>query len=279
MTEIKLSDGKAIPAVGLGTFRSKSEQAYNSALHALEVGYRHIDTAEAYGNEEQVGRAVKDSSVPRNEVFITSKLWNTHWTEVDATAALEESLKKLGTDYLDLYLVHWPGSDERIRAVWPALESALDAGKVRSIGVSNFHVHRLNMLLENSRVRPVVNQVECHPHLQNSYLLNYCTQNGIVMEAYAPLNSDHIQDLLQDKKLGEIAEAHNKTVPQVVLRWHIQRGVVPLPKSVTKSRIRENFQLFDFELSADEMAAIRRLNRAARHFPDPDDADFGFPVD
>jgi len=277
MTSFALSNGQQIPAPGFVTWRRKPEDAYRSVRHALDAVYRHIDTAEAYGNEADVGRAVADSTISRDEIFLTTKLWNSHWTEADATKALDKSLSELKTDYLDLYLIHWPGPADRVAAVWPALEKAADAGKVRSIGVSNFPVHRIESLLASARIKPVVNQVECHPHLQNVYLLDYCEQKGIRLEAYAPLNSDRIGALLEDKTLVRIASIHKKTVPQIVLRWHIQRGIVPLPKSVTESRIEENLGVFDFELSKEEMNGIRRLNQAARHFPDPDDAEFGFP--
>ena len=279
MTYFTLNSGQKIPAIGLGTWRSEENDAYRAVIHALESGYRHIDTAEAYGNEKEIGRAVTESGVSRDEVFLTSKLWNTHWNCDDAAAALDESLEKLGTDYLDLYLIHWPGSYERNREVWKAMEEAVDAGKVRSIGVSNFHIHHLSALLENARIRPAVNQVECHPHLQNVFLQRELSKHDMLIEAYAPLSSDHIGEILEDDELRSIAAAHGKTVPQIVIRWHIQRGIVPLPKSVTPSRIEENVRVFDFELTADEMATIRRRNRAEKHFPEPDNVDFGFPVE
>lgn len=277
MVHFKLSNAHEIPAPGFGTWRSKPGDAYRSVKHALDIGYRHIDGAEVYGNEEDLGRAIRDSSAKRDEVFLTTKLWNTHWSAEDTTVALEASLAKFATDYLDLYLVHWPGPPGRVAEVWPALEKAVDDGKVTSIGVSNFPIHRITSLLEHARIPPVVNQVECHPELQNTVLADFCADNGMLLEAYAPLNSDRIGELLEDKTLKRIASIHNKTVPQVVLRWHIQRGIVPLPKSVTETRIEENFDLFDFELSDEEMKGIRRLNKGARHFPDPDDAEFGFP--
>ena len=279
MITINLSNGTTIPAIGLGTYRSIKNDAYESVRHALKVGYRHIDTAEAYGNEIEVGKAVADSGVPREEVFLTSKLWNAHWTTEAARAALDETLRKLGTDYLDLYLIHWAGPYDRIRAVWTAMEDAVDAGKVRSIGVSNFNVHHVDNLLQTARIKPVANQVECHPYLQNAFLNRHCNEKGLILEAYAPLNSDHVGDLLNDDKLAVIASAHGKTIPQIVLRWHIQRGLVALPKSVTPSRIEENFQLFDFELSAEQMKSIRKLNQGTRHFPEPDNVDFGFKIE
>jgi len=279
MTSLTLSNGAEIPAMGLGTWRSKPDDVFPAVLHALSVGYRHIDAAEIYGNESDIGRAIDTSDVPRSEVFITSKLWNTHWSAADSTKALEATLDKLKTDFLDLYLVHWPGPAGRPEEVWPALEKAVDTGKVRSIGLSNFPVHRIASLAASARIKPVVNQVECHPHLQNIYLRDYCREAGVTLEAYAPLKSDHIADLLGNKTLKQIAADRSKTVPQIVLRWHVQRGVVPVPKSVTPSRITENFQIFGFELSAEEMKRIRGINRGERHFPDPDDVEFGFPVE
>jgi diketogulonate reductase-like aldo/keto reductase len=279
MTRFTFNDGSTIPAIGLGTWRSRENDAYRAVRHALDVGYRHIDTAEIYGNEAEIGRAIAESGVPREQIFVTSKVWNTHWTREQAAIALDESLSHLGTGYLDLYLIHWAGPYERIRDVWRALEDAVAAEKVRSIGVSNFHAHHINALLETANTVPAVNQVECHPHLQNVFLQRFVQEHGMLLEAYAPLNSDHIQDLLDDETLQKIAGAHGKTVPQVVLRWHIQRGIVALPKSVTPSRIEENFQVFDFELTTDEMKAIRALNQGAKHFPEPDNVDFGFAID
>jgi methylglyoxal/glyoxal reductase len=279
MNEFKLSSGKTIPAIGFGTWRSMKNDAFESVLCALDLGYRHIDTAEIYANEIDVGKAIAQSSVAREEIFLTTKLWNEHRTAESARLALDQSLGNLGTDYLDLYLIHWPGSYQRIRAVWKAMEEAVDAGKVRSIGVSNFNVHHVDNLLDVAQIRPVVNQVECNPYLQNVFLNNYCRDNGIILEAYAPLNSSRAAELLQNEKLTSIASNYGRTVAQIVLRWHIQRGIVALPKSVTPSRIEENFQTFDFELSDEEMKMIRRLNTGTRHFPEPDNMDFGFAIE
>ena len=279
MTEFTLSNGTGIPAIGFGTFPLVKNDAYKATRHALDVGYRHIDTAEIYDNEIEVGKAMKESGVSREDVYLTTKLWNAHWTYETARDALEESLKRFGTDYIDLYLIHWPGPYDRIRAVWTAMEEAVDTGKVCSIGLSNFNLHHVDNLLEVAKVKPVANQVECNPHLQNVFLKQQCQDRDLILEAYAPLGSSHVEDLLGDDTLKTIASAHNKTVAQIVLRWNIQRGVVVLPKSGTPSRIEENFQVFDFELTDEEMQTIRRLNKGKRYFTEPDNADFGFLIE
>lgn len=276
IVNISLNNNEKIPALGLGTWRAKQDDVYKAVLKALEVGYRHIDTAVIYGNEEEVGRGVADSLVARDEVFLTTKLWNTMHTTEDAAGQIDECLVRLKTDYLDLVLIHWPGSYERNAAVWSAMEAAVDAGKIRSIGVSNFNIHHIDALTKNARIRPAVNQMECHISLQNTRLQEYLDSRGMVLEAYAPFKSDRIKDVLDNKTLKEIGGAHGKTPTQVVLRWLLQRGVVPLPKSVTPSRIEENFQVFDFELSNEEMLAIRKLNKGERTFAEPDNVDFGF---
>lgn len=273
---IELNTNTTIPAVGLGTWRAKNDEVYNAVLKALEVGYRHIDTAVAYRNEEEVGKGIADSSVPREEVFITTKVWNTAHTADDTAKMIEQSLQFLRTDYIDLVLIHWPGSYERNAAVWGAMEEAVDAGKIRAIGVSNFNIHHINALLEGARIKPAANQMECHISLQNTRLKEYLDSKSMVLEAYAPFKSDKVQEVLDNKTLQTIGSAHGKTPTQVSVRWLMQRGIVALPKSVTPSRIEENFQVFDFELSDDEMHAIRKLNAAERMFPEPDNVDFGF---
>ena len=274
--QIKLNSGHSIPALGLGTFRAAGDEVYQAVLHALSVGYRHIDSAVAYGNEQEVGRALADSPVAREEVFVTTKVWNVAHTRKDASAMIDESLAKLGTDYLDLLLIHWPGSYERNAAVYAAMEDAADAGKVRSIGVSNFNIHHVDALLETAKIVPAVNQMECHVSLQNTRLQEYLDGKGIALEAYAPFKSHRIADLLEDKTLRKIGEAHGKSVTQVTLRWLLQRNIIAIPKSVNTSRIDENLQVFDFTLSDEEMHRIRKLNRAERIFPEPDNVDFGF---
>ncbi len=271
-----LQNGRNIPAVGLGTWRAKQDDVYKAVLKALDAGYRHVDTAVIYGNEEEVGRGIADSSVPRTDVFLTTKIWNTMHTRDAAAQQIDESLSRLKTDYLDLVLIHWPGSYERNAAVWTAMEDAVDAGKIRSIGVSNFLIHHIDALLSTARIRPAANQVECHINLQNTRLQQYLDGKDMRLEAYAPFKSDRIKDVLDNKTLNEIGRSHGKTATQVVVRWLMQRGIVALPKSVTPSRIEENFDVFDFELTDDEMLAIRKLNKGERTFPEPDNVDFGF---
>lgn len=276
MQNITLNDGHEIPILGLGTFRAKGEDSYNAVKHALSCGYRHIDTAVVYGNEEEVGRGVADSEVPREEIFVTTKVWNTAHTTEAATTMIDESLSRLGTDYVDLLLVHWPGSYERNLAVWRAMEAAADAGKVRSVGISNFNIHHVDALLKDARIVPAVNQMECHVGLQNTRLQEYLQPRGIYLQAYAPFKSQHISEVLENEVLREVGAAHGKSATQVTLRWMIQREIIALPKSVTPSRIEENLDVFDFELTGEQMKAIRKLNRAQRLFPEPDNVDFGF---
>lgn len=279
MQLISLSNAVEIPIVGLGTWRATGDDVRASVSHALSVGYRHIDTAAAYGNEADVGDAIAKSGIPRNEVFVTTKIWNSVATTKECEKAIDESLSNLKLDHLDLLLIHWPGSYERNAAVYSAMENAVDAGKVRALGISNFHVHHTDALLSSSRIAPVVNQVETHVHLQNTRVQRHMAERQIVLEAYAPLKSSDVADVLGDETLGEIGRAHGKTPAQVCIRWLVQRGVVVLPKSVTPSRIEENFAVFDFELSDEEMSRIRTLNRGRKTFPDPDNVDFGFPLD
>ncbi len=274
--EFKLNSDYAIPAVGLGTWQSTGEDAHRAVKHALSVGYRHIDSAVGYSNEKEVGRGIRDSEVPRDQIFVTTKITNAVLTGEDAAKQIDESLANFGTDYLDLVLIHWPWTYERNAAVYAAMEKAVDAGKIRSIGVSNFNIHHLDALLEDARITPAANQMECHVSLQNTRLKEYLDGKGILLEAYAPMKSRKIGDVLEDETLKEIGAAHGKTPTQVSLRWLLQRGIVALPKSVTPSRIEENFQLFDFELSDEEMRKIRKLNKAERLFPEPDNVDFGF---
>jgi diketogulonate reductase-like aldo/keto reductase len=274
--EFKLNNGKSIPAVGLGTWQATGDEGYKAVLHALSVGYRHIDSAVGYDNEKEVGRALGASDVPRDQVFVTTKITNSILTKADAATQIDESLSNFGTDYIDLVLIHWPWTYERNAEVYAAMEDAVDAGKIRTIGVSNFNIHHIDAILKSARIKPAINQMECHISLQNTRMQEYLEGKGMVLEAYAPMKSWKISEVLENKTLGKIGGAHGKTPTQVSLRWLIQRGVVALPKSVTPARIEENFQLFDFELTDDEMHAIRKLNKAERLFPEPDNVDFGF---
>jgi diketogulonate reductase-like aldo/keto reductase len=274
--QFELNSGHVIPAVGLGTFRAKGDECYKAVLHALSVGYRHVDSAVGYTNEADVGRALADAEQPRDELFVTTKIANPTMTKEAAREQIDQSLKNFGTDYLDLVLIHWPWTYERNAAVYEAMEEAVDAGKIRSVGVSNFSFHHLDALLRTARITPAVNQVECHVGLQNTRLKEYLDEKGIVMEGYAPFKSDKINEVLEDETLKQIGNVHGKSPTQVSLRWLLQRGVVALPKSITPSRIEENFKIFDFELSDQEMYEIRKLNKAQKLFPEPDNMDAGF---
>lgn len=274
----KLSDGHEIPVVGFGTWQSKDgDEAYKAVKAALEAGYRHIDTAAAYHNEESVGQAIKDSGIPRDELFITTKLWGENTTE-GAAAAIDESLRKLQLDYVDLYLIHWPNPKafrpnwaERNKNVWKALESAVKSDKICSIGVSNFHPHHLDELLKTAEIQPVVNQILVNPSDQQEDLVAYNKAHNILTEAYSPLGTGSIFGV---KSLEEIASKHGKSVAQIVLRWSLDKGYLPLPKSVTAARIAENTELFDFDLTADDIAAIDAVKGQAGGAKNPDEVDF-----
>lgn len=269
-----LNNGNLMPIVGLGTFRSESKDAYNAVLAAIKAGYRHIDTAAIYENEEAVGKAIKDSGIPREELFITTKLWNTDQGYESALAACEKSLSLLGLDYLDLYLIHWfKGYDNSLNS-YKALEELYRQGKVKAIGVSNYNVHHLQHLLENVTIKPMVNQVETHIYLQNHFLQDFCNANGIQLEAYAPLLSKSIQELLDNETLKAIAAKYQKSVVQVNLRWFVERGIVVIPKSITPKRIQSNFDIFEFHLDEEDMQAIRKLNRGKKYFPEFDNVEF-----
>ncbi len=270
MKKLVLNNSVEIPAIGLGTFRSKSEEAYKAVKHALKKGYRLIDTAAAYGNEEAVGRAIAESGIPREEIFVTTKLWKEDLGYMSAKRAFRESLAHLGLDYLDLYLIHWPGDHDENKRAWRALEDLYFEGDVRAIGVSNFNFHHLEHLLEDVEIVPQVNQVETHLYLQNKKLQDYCMANGIHLEGYAPLMSQEVKTLLADETVAQIAEKHQKTPAQIAIRFLLELAIIPLPKSVTPARIEENFAVFDFGLDKADFTALRKLNRGKKIFPDPD---------
>ncbi|MGG3283499.1 aldo/keto reductase [Paenibacillus solani] len=262
-----LNNGVTMPWLGLGVWKTKEgEEVIQSVKSAIAAGYRSIDTAAIYGNEEGVGQAIRESGVSRDELFITTKVWNDDQGYEQTLQAFETSRKKLGLDFLDLYLVHWPGKDKYLDT-WKALIHLQKEGLVRSIGVSNFQIRHLQHIIEDTGVVPVVNQVELHPLLSQKELLNYARENGIVLEAWSPL----MQGNLDQPKLVEIAEKYGKTVAQVILRWDIQNGVIVIPKSVKEHRIRENAGIFDFELSAEDMAVIDGLNQNKRFGSNPDE--------
>jgi diketogulonate reductase-like aldo/keto reductase len=260
-----------IPLLGFGTYKIKNGEDIEQAVGAaLDLGYRHIDTAMLYRNEDGVGRAVAASGIDRSEIFVTTKVWNSDQGYEPTLAAIDASLERLGMDYVDLYLVHWPKPDHTVET-WRAMEEIQASGKTRAIGVSNFLTHHLDVLLESANVVPSINEIQFHPHLQSPDLVEYCDERGIVIEAWGPLKRGLIMD---DAELSAIAGARSVTVPQVVLRWMLQRGVVAIPKSVTRSRIAENADLYGFELSADEMATINAMDRDDRVGSHPDHIDF-----
>ncbi len=270
-TTVTLHDSVEIPQIGLGVFKSAPGPEVEGAVAAaLEVGYRHIDTAAIYRNEEGVGRAVAASGIDRADVFITTKVWNTDQGYESTLAAMDASLDRLDMEYVDLYLVHWP-KPEHTHDTWRAMEKLQADGKARAIGVSNFLPHHLDQLAERASVMPSINQVEFHPYLQSPDLVTYCRDHGIVVEAWSPLAQGRVVD---DPQLGEIGRAHGVSAPQVVLRWMLQRGIVTIPKSVTPSRIAQNVDLYGFALSDEEMAAIDAMDRGERVGPHPDEIDF-----
>lgn len=265
---VEFNDGRSIPQLGFGVFQVSEEDTAPSVRCALQTGYRSIDTAAAYGNETEVGEAIRESGLNRDEVFLTTKLWNDDQGYDEAFSAFEHSLERLGVDQVDLYLVHWPApARDRYVQTWRALCEFKRDGRARSIGVSNFTVEHLERIIDDSGVVPALNQIELHPRLTQSELRDFHAQHGIVTEAWSPLARGG--DLLQEPVLLEIAAAHQRTPAQVVLRWHVQLGNVVIPKSVTPSRIKENFGIFDFSLSDDEIHSIETLESGERTGPDP----------
>jgi 2,5-diketo-D-gluconate reductase A len=263
---IDLAGDVAIPQFGLGVFQVPPEDTVENVLTAIEAGYRHIDTAKAYGNEAQVGQAIRASGLPREAFFITTKLWNDDHS--DGVGALKESLGRLEMEHVDLYLIHWPvPAQDRYVDAWKALIEAQQAGLTRAIGVSNFQPAHLRRIIDETGVTPAVNQIELHPLLTQPGLRREHADRGIVTEAWSPLAQGKA---LTEPGVEEIAEAHNRTPGQVVLRWHIQLGNVVFPKSMTPERIEQNIDIFDFELSDEEMDRIEALDRGERTGPDPD---------
>jgi 2,5-diketo-D-gluconate reductase A len=265
---ITLNNGVEIPQLGFGVFQIEPERTKEATLTALEVGYRHIDTAEMYGNEKEVGQAVRESGIDREQIFVTSKLNNGFHAYDDALDAFDRSLKDLDIGYLDLFLVHWPlpGVGDYVET-WKAMEKMYESGRVRAIGVSNFQPTHLRRIAGETSVTPAVNQVEIHPYLTNEEVRAYDAEHGIATEAWSPIAKGNVLD---DPTVVRIAESNGKTPAQVTLRWHVQRGDIVFPKSVTRSRVEENFQIFDFELSEADMAEISGLDRGERTGPDPD---------
>lgn len=271
---ITLQNGLAMPGMGLGVFQVENDATAEIVKNAIEVGYRSIDTAAIYGNEVGVGKGIKQAiastGLKREDLFITSKVWNDGLGYDETIAAYEETLQKLGIDYLDLYLIHWPGKNKYTEA-WKALEDLYEEGKIKAIGVCNFNVSHLQDLLKTARITPAINQVEFHPRLQQIELRSFCLEHKIQLEAWAPLMQG---GLLEDETISKIAEKYGKSNAQVILRWDIQNGIVTIPKSVRKERMIQNADIFDFSLTDEEVALIQAMNLDKRVGPDPEQFDF-----
>jgi 2,5-diketo-D-gluconate reductase A len=264
---VELAGGGEMPQLGFGVFQIPPRRTAEAVSHALRTGYRSIDTAAAYGNEAQVGEAVRASGLDRDEVFVTTKLWNADHGRDRARAAFESSLDRLGLEQVDLYLIHWPAPmHDRYVETWEALVELSGEGRARAIGVSNFEVEHLERIADATGVVPAVNQVELHPRFQQAELRRYHAEHGILTEAWSPLAQG---DVLEDETLRELAAAHGRTPAQVVLRWHLQLGNVVIPKSGTPRRIEENFDVFGFELDADSMRSLEAMDAGERIGPDP----------
>jgi diketogulonate reductase-like aldo/keto reductase len=267
----ELNNGVSMPWIGLGVYNSKEgDEVERAVKFAIQAGYRGVDTASLYGNEIGVGKAVRESGVPRNEIFITTKLWNTEQGYEATLKAFERSRSKLGVDYIDLYMIHWAVKD-KFKETWNALEKLYNDGLVKAIGVSNFQIHHLEELMTDSKVKPAVNQVELHPLLTQKPLLQFCKANGIQLEAHSPLMRGNNMD---SPVFRELSSKYDKSVAQIILRWDLQNGIVVIPKSVSENRIIENSQIFDFELLPEDMAKIDGMNRDHRFGGDPDNVNF-----
>lgn len=263
---VKLSDGKSMPQLGLGVLRVPSDDVIAPIKHALSIGYRHLDTAAVYGNEAGVGTAIGESGVSRQDIFLTTKVWNTDHGHAQTLRAFDRSLERMGVDYVDLYLIHWPMTSKNTET-WKALCELRDEGRTKSIGVSNFSIEHLNRLAEESDTVPAVNQIELHPWLQQTELRKYHAEHGIQTEAWSPLGQGQV---LNDPVIADIASKHGRSPAQVILRWHLDLGHIVIPKSITPSRIAENLQVFDFALDDAELARIAELDRGHRIGSHPD---------
>lgn len=280
MENYTLSNGVQIPKVGFGTWQiPDGTEVYNSVSHALKVGYTHVDTAQIYRNEEGVGRAIADSELAREKIFLTTKIWNDKHDYELAKASIDESLEKLSVDYVDLLLIHWPNpialrENDAWKAgnagAWKAMEEAYKLGKVRAIGVSNFMIHHLAALFETAEIKPHVNQVLLAPGCPQEELVSFCRQHGILLEAYSPLGTGSIFD---NPIAQELAEKYGKSIAQIALRWSLQKGFLPLPKSVTPNNIEANLQIFDFELSTDDIARLDKVEGVSQQ-KNPDQVSF-----
>jgi 2,5-diketo-D-gluconate reductase A len=266
-THVELNDGGTMPRIGFGVFQVAPEETVEAVSYALQTGYRAVDTAAAYANEREVGHAVRGSEIGREEVFVTTKLWNSDHGSESTHRAFDRSLDRLRFGYVDLYLIHWPAPGRGLYVeTWEALVELKAAGRVRSIGVSNFEIEHLERVVDTTGVAPAVNQVELHPRLQQPELRRFHAEHGIVTEAWSPIAKGM---MLDDPVITEVAETIGRTPAQVVLRWHLQLGNVVIPKSVTPARIEENFRVFDFTLDDDAMRRIEALDAGERTGPDP----------
>ena len=274
VSTVKLNDGSSIPQLGFGVWQVGNDEAVSAVSEALAVGYRHIDTAAIYGNEEGVGKAMAQSGIPRKEIYQTTKLWNSDQGYDSTQKAFDTSLKKLGTDYVDLYLIHWPlPTRDLFMETWRAFIRLKEQGLVKSIGVSNFRINDLERVITESGVTPVLNQIELHPEFQQDELRIFHGKHHIATEAWSPLGQGKILD---NPVLKDIAAVHGKTPAQIVLRWHIETGNIVIPKSVTPSRIRENFDIFDFKLNGTDHDQITKLDKVnGRIGPNPNTFNLG----
>jgi 2,5-diketo-D-gluconate reductase A len=271
VSTLTLNDGHTIPQLGFGVFKVEPDETMRIVSDALSVGYRHIDTAAIYGNEEGVGQALATSNIDRSELFITTKLWNDRQGTESAFEAFEESLEKLGLDYVDLYLIHWPApANDKFVESWKALEKIQESGRARSIGVSNFLVPHLDRLLHETSVVPAINQIELHPAHQQPEVSAFARDHGINIEAWGPLGQGKYP-LFDEDVIVDAAEAHEKSPAQIVIRWHLQMGNIVFPKSNRRERMAENFDVFDFELNRTEMTMISALERVGRVSAHPND--------
>ncbi len=280
MKSMKMNNGLMIPSVGFGTYQSADgEEAKNSVIKAIELGYTHIDGAAIYKNEVSVGAGIKESGIKREELFLTSKVWNSERGYNSTLRAFEKTIADLGVDYLDLYLIHWPANEKQFsdnwreinRDTWRAMEYLNEQGVVKSIGLSNFLVNHLEPLLGDINVAPAINQIEFHPGFWQQETTEYCQERGIIVEGWSPLG---VGKLINNDVLVALAAKYGKTTAQIALRWSLQHNVIPLPKSVTPSRIAENLDIYDFELSVDDMVTIDEIPHLAWSGLDPNNVDF-----
>ncbi|MEE2058823.1 aldo/keto reductase [Rhodococcus artemisiae] len=286
--DITLNSGTTIPQLGLGVWQATNDETEHAVRFAIdEAGYRHIDTAAAYGNEEGVGRALAGTSVPREDIFVTTKLWNSDQGYESALKAFDTSLAKLGTDYIDLYLIHWPLQDnDRLLRTWDALEKIAESGRAKAVGVCNFEPHHLQLLVDRGGLLPAVDQVELHPNLPQHAIRSAAAEHGIAVESWSPLGgtsnagwgpNSKPNTLLTDPVIDRIADRHSKSAAQVLIRWHLQNGLIVIPKSVHDARIAQNIDVFDFELSDLDLSEIDTLDNGNRVGAHPDEMNIGAP--